>query len=125
MGQQVDPHGQVEIQLAAAAHHRGEVEDADVPAVHQAPDRRLVGDLAGGEAHPRVEPRRALGGDRHVEELDGVDPCRPAVGTRDLPRLYQPAGEQGADETGAAGDDDLHERASRFPPTDPATAVRL
>jgi hypothetical protein len=44
---EIDPHGKVEVFFAAAAHHRGQVEDRDVAAVDEAEDAVPVRDVAG------------------------------------------------------------------------------
>ena len=102
---EVDAHADVELGFGLPADDGGEVEHAGGVRGERRVDDGAVGDVAGDDAHARVVE---AGGGHHVDEDDLAQRARLAAGVGQRPPREQRAGEAGAEEAGAAGDDDSH-----------------
>jgi hypothetical protein len=110
-GVDVAAHAEVEVGFAFAADGGGQVEDQRVVGAHHlrcriAAFQKLV-EVADDGAHSWV--RRQRGGRCDpVDQGDGLDGLRRAARKGKFSLFKQVAGKPGAQEAGAAGDDDVH-----------------
>ncbi len=108
---QVDPHGHVEVLLAPAAQHRGEVKHRYILPVDQPADRLRVGDFACLKFDALIEICGTFVRHRHVEQDDFIDLFGLSLGTGDPAECRKPPPEQEPDESSASRNDHFHVRS--------------
>ncbi len=102
---EIHPHPEIEVGLRLAADDGREVEDRGGLGCDHPLQQRAIGEVADDlRDAPVVE---AFGPD-HVGQRDLVDRFVVAVGRGQLSALEQAGGEGFAEETGPAGDQDMH-----------------